>query len=327
MSKLLINEHPLQVLPTLAVKVGLNEAIFLQQLHYWLNNPKMGKEHEGRKYILNSFEDWQETNFPFWSIATIKRLVTKLKKQGLVLSTGRLNKMQIDRTQWYTIDYDALEAIQAKPEEDKDMAIRKCQNDTLAKSHNDTLAKCQSDTTIVSKCADTKYQNDTTNNQRLPETTTDIKEGGKQPPPAPKPKKRKKPKKEIPKAVEIYRKELHLYPTKPVWGKITDMVDGRFDEWRGVCQAWALQQYKPGNLTGLFDWLNNGIPDYAIGDSNGQATVGNGKSGVNGKEKGIRNIPGQNRRAGGRRSPGLSRADAGQRAQLATAGGIIGGSG
>jgi hypothetical protein len=34
MSKLLIDEPPLQVLPTLAVRLGLEEAIFLQQLHY-----------------------------------------------------------------------------------------------------------------------------------------------------------------------------------------------------------------------------------------------------------------------------------------------------
>ena len=33
---LLISEPPLQVLPSLAVKIGLNEAIVLQQIHYWL---------------------------------------------------------------------------------------------------------------------------------------------------------------------------------------------------------------------------------------------------------------------------------------------------
>ena len=39
-SKLLIDEPPLQVLPSLALKIGLNEAIILQQVHYWLN-PKL----------------------------------------------------------------------------------------------------------------------------------------------------------------------------------------------------------------------------------------------------------------------------------------------
>ena len=37
MSNLLIHEEPLLVLPGLASRIGLNEAIFLQQIHYWLN--------------------------------------------------------------------------------------------------------------------------------------------------------------------------------------------------------------------------------------------------------------------------------------------------
>ena len=36
MGNLLINEPPLQVLPSLAAKIGLDNAIFIQQLHYWL---------------------------------------------------------------------------------------------------------------------------------------------------------------------------------------------------------------------------------------------------------------------------------------------------
>jgi len=40
MSKLLIDEYPLQVLPSLAVIYGLNEAIILQQVHYWIKDRK-----------------------------------------------------------------------------------------------------------------------------------------------------------------------------------------------------------------------------------------------------------------------------------------------
>ena len=46
MSKLLINERPIMILPTLAVKIGLNESIMLQQVHYWLltsSHEKKGK--------------------------------------------------------------------------------------------------------------------------------------------------------------------------------------------------------------------------------------------------------------------------------------------
>ncbi|HDE3362621.1 TPA: DnaD domain protein, partial [Staphylococcus aureus] len=40
MNKLLIDDYPIQVLPKLAELIGLNEAIVLQQIHYWLNNSK-----------------------------------------------------------------------------------------------------------------------------------------------------------------------------------------------------------------------------------------------------------------------------------------------
>jgi hypothetical protein len=71
MSKLLINEYPLMVLPSLAVRIGLNEAIFIQQLHYWLE--KAGTEKQGRKWVYNTYQDW-EKQFPFWSNATLRRI-------------------------------------------------------------------------------------------------------------------------------------------------------------------------------------------------------------------------------------------------------------
>ena len=106
-SKLLINEPPLQVLPSLACKLGLNEAIFLQQLHYWLENPKIGKLVDQGKWIRNTIDQWQE-NFPFWSDKTIKRVIGSLKEKGLVITRNDLNQLGIDNTNWYTIDYKVL---------------------------------------------------------------------------------------------------------------------------------------------------------------------------------------------------------------------------
>lgn len=107
-SNLLINEPPLQVLPTLAARVGLNEAIFLQQLHYWLVRSQ--NEQGGRKWVYNTYEEWQRDNFPFWSIATLKRIVAGLEGSGLVLS-GEYNHLPTDRTKWYTIDYAELNKL------------------------------------------------------------------------------------------------------------------------------------------------------------------------------------------------------------------------
>lgn len=107
MSKLLIDDYPIQVLPKLAEQIGLNEAIILQQMHYWLNTSK--HTHDGKKWIYNSYKSW-EAQFPFWSNVTIRRTISSLEKQEL-LHTGNFNKAGFDKTKWYSINYSTLEGV------------------------------------------------------------------------------------------------------------------------------------------------------------------------------------------------------------------------
>jgi DnaD/phage-associated family protein len=107
MSKLLLDEQPLVILPQLAVKVGLNEAIVLQQFHYWLE--KSTNVHDGFKWIYNTYAQWQE-QFPWWSESTLRRTITKLEKSGVIIA-GNYNKMKIDNTKWYRIDYPVFNAL------------------------------------------------------------------------------------------------------------------------------------------------------------------------------------------------------------------------
>ena len=112
-SKLLINEPPLQVLPTLACLVGLNESIVLQQVQYWLYNAekskKMGIYKFGRWWIYNTMKDWRE-NFPFWSTKTTQRAIDHLREKGLLL-TARLSDNNLDQTLYYAIDYNRLDLL------------------------------------------------------------------------------------------------------------------------------------------------------------------------------------------------------------------------
>ncbi|MBA8659965.1 conserved phage C-terminal domain-containing protein [Staphylococcus aureus] len=107
MNKLLIDDYPIQVLPKLAELIGLNEAIILQQMHYWIGNSK--HEYDNKKWIYNSYSKWIE-QFPFWSESTIKRAITSLEKQNL-LHVGNYNKAGFDRTKWYSINYFELEIL------------------------------------------------------------------------------------------------------------------------------------------------------------------------------------------------------------------------
>ena len=105
MSRLLIKENPVMIIPSLAVKIGLNEAVVLQQIHYWLGISK--HRIEGRIWVYNTYEEWQK-QLPFWSVSTIKRTILSLEMKGLLLSAN-FNAMKMDKTKWYSIDYEKLQ--------------------------------------------------------------------------------------------------------------------------------------------------------------------------------------------------------------------------
>ncbi|KXH86951.1 conserved phage C-terminal domain-containing protein [Sporosarcina sp. HYO08] len=106
---LLIQESPLQVLPSLAVQVGLNEAILLQQLHFRLLISTSVRD--GHKWICKTYEEWKNEECPFWSVDTIKRAIRRLEKSGYILSTDSYNRMKMDKTKWYRINYEKLQLL------------------------------------------------------------------------------------------------------------------------------------------------------------------------------------------------------------------------
>ena len=82
MSKLLIDESPLLVLPSLAVAIGLNEAMVLQQLHWLSQQSKNMRVSDG--WVQQALAEWARDKFKFWSYDTFKRTVKKLKDDGLI---------------------------------------------------------------------------------------------------------------------------------------------------------------------------------------------------------------------------------------------------
>ncbi|MDS9471942.1 conserved phage C-terminal domain-containing protein [Sporosarcina pasteurii] len=107
--KLLINESPLQVLPSLAMILGLNDALLIQQLHYRLLISR--NERDLHKWVYRTYEEWQREEFPFWSVDTIKRTIRRLESKGLIVSTSSYNRMKMDKTKWYRIEYVALQRL------------------------------------------------------------------------------------------------------------------------------------------------------------------------------------------------------------------------
>lgn len=159
MSKLLIDDYPIQVLPKLAKEIGLNEAIFLQQLHYWLNS-KSAKKINDKKWIYNTYEDWNK-QFPFWSVATIKRTITSLTKKDLIIK-GNFNRAGFDKTVWYSINYDVLECV----------SQRLGQND-LTRGSNCTNGEGQNEPTNTIDYSETSTETNNNNATKLKEDNLD----------------------------------------------------------------------------------------------------------------------------------------------------------
>jgi hypothetical protein len=151
MSKLLINEPPLQLLPSLAVEIGLNESLVIQQIHYWIQ--KNGKMINGKPWTYNSYRNWQK-QFPFWSESSVKRVFQSLEEKGLLIS-GNYNKLPMDKTKWYAINYERLDEIEQRIDEN-------------------VQALCQLDPTIVSTCTDEEVNLTRPITETTTETNPDI---------------------------------------------------------------------------------------------------------------------------------------------------------
>ncbi|MEN4439045.1 DnaD domain protein [Staphylococcus hominis] len=145
MNNLLIDDYPILVLPKLATEIGLNEAIVLQQMHYWIN--KSNHIHDNKRWIYNSYKEWEQ-HFPFWSNATIRRTISSLEKQELVL-VGNYNKAGFDKTKWYSINYSKLEGVSKRV--------------------------AQNEQTSCSKRAKAVAQNEQTNTRDYTENTSDSR--------------------------------------------------------------------------------------------------------------------------------------------------------
>jgi len=164
LSKLFFDEQPIVVSRELAKLVGLNEAIVLQQVHYWIEiNRKANKNYyEGKYWTYNSIRAWHEENFDFWSLNTVQRTFSKLESVGLLLSAN-FNKDPRDKTKWYSINLEAINELE------KSIALKPKSTENLVKSI---------DSSITPKWGNALVQNEVMHyskmGQPLPEITTEI---------------------------------------------------------------------------------------------------------------------------------------------------------
>ena len=105
--KLLVDPFIILVSPALIRLTSWSEALFLQQLHYWLGRATHEDE-DGQPWIYKKMEEWCD------ELCKDKRTISsarkRLRDRG-ILREGEFNKMVTDRTLWYTIDYRVLDNL------------------------------------------------------------------------------------------------------------------------------------------------------------------------------------------------------------------------
>jgi hypothetical protein len=125
---LLVPERPLLLMPRLATLIGLDRALVLQQVRYWLGDDRRPLVRDGRRWVAKSYPEWRRQHFPFFSLPSLKRHFRDLERAGLLVAAS-LGDDPFDHTKWYTVDFDRLLELErdwaARPARDPHRAARR----------------------------------------------------------------------------------------------------------------------------------------------------------------------------------------------------------
>ena len=106
---LLEHDHFIKVLPSLAVAMGLDEALIIQHLHFCTNCQNSGKVIDGHKWVFNTYEQWQKDHFPWWPVIHIRRLFSFLENIGIIVSCQPEGRMS--RRKYYRLNQAMVEKL------------------------------------------------------------------------------------------------------------------------------------------------------------------------------------------------------------------------
>jgi DNA-binding PadR family transcriptional regulator len=119
----------------LAQMYSVEEAIFLQNIHFWYKHNKRNNKnfYDGKYWTYNSVYAFTQ-EFVYLSEKQIRNILHKLETKGLII-TGNYNKIAYDRTKWYSITEKGLEILDKlgihKEEETKSNPNTKKENTNL----------------------------------------------------------------------------------------------------------------------------------------------------------------------------------------------------
>lgn len=139
-SSLLINESPMQFLPSLGIVLeNNNKAIFLQQLQYYLSISR--NIIDGEKWVYNTIAEWNMI-FPMFSESSIKRIIEELRTLNVggeifhIIKTKKVSHGGLNYQVYYTIDYQEMSRLASLAEIKKIESRRKILLSTIHMLNN-----------------------------------------------------------------------------------------------------------------------------------------------------------------------------------------------
>lgn len=110
----LLDETPISFYPNLARVLGVNEAIVLQQIWFYVNvnreNESERHHIDGKWWVYNSYKQWAKKFFPWLTARGVQSIILNLEKLKVLESMQGVED-KYDRRKWYTVDRDALTKV------------------------------------------------------------------------------------------------------------------------------------------------------------------------------------------------------------------------
>lgn len=87
----------------IAKKFGINVAIFLDHMAFWINKNVANNSHfhDGTYWTYNTVEAYTEI-FPYWTTKQMRKVLSDCEKYGLI-NTGNYNEKKYDSKKWYSL--------------------------------------------------------------------------------------------------------------------------------------------------------------------------------------------------------------------------------
>lgn len=269
MASKLIDEYPLLVIPSLATVIGLNEAIILQQVHFWIENARKAndrkKHFDGHWWVYNKLEQWQKDNFPFWSLMTIRRGIKSLEDKGLLVTC---QPKAYNRTKYYSIDYMKLDAICSKRTDGvvQNEQMSSVQSEQMLTETTENTTEKSAKSKILPAPKSSIFSFDGENDLPVVILGKHSKSSGNNAK-EPKPKGRRG---RVLKgdANNIFHDITKVYPSSIQEESILENVKD-LDLWKITIKDWLMHGWKPTNVKGMLEVYLKGGPTYAKSNGNG----------------------------------------------------------